>query len=214
MIARRWRAWADGTANANAYAEHFERSVRPRLESTGGFVDATVERVEDDGGRTEIVVVTRWESIDAVRAFAGDDVEAAVVEPDARALLAEVDERVRHVELRDGDAFGHLELIDVDAEAAAHVPWFNETLTTVNDAVVRLGVIEGDFHWHKHDDQDEFFLVLDGELLIDLADGDHTVTLGPHQAFAVPRGAVHRTRAPRRTAILMVESAGVVPTGD
>ena len=214
MIARRWRAWADGAANANAYAEHFERSVRPRLESTGGFVDATVERVEGDGGRTEIVVVTRWESLDAVRAFAGDDVEAAIVEPDARALLTEVDERVRHVELRDADAFGHLELIDVDAEAATHVPWFNETLTTVNDAVVRLGVIEGDFHWHKHDDEDEFFLVLDGELLIDLAEGDRTVTLGPHQAFTVPRGAVHRTRAPRRTVILMVESAGVVPTGD
>jgi mannose-6-phosphate isomerase-like protein (cupin superfamily) len=214
MIARRWRAWADGTANADAYAAHFERSVRPALENTGGFVDATLERVEDDGGRTEIVVVTRWESIDAVRAFAGDDVEAAVVEPDARAVLDEVEERVRHVELRDGDAFGHLELIDVDAEAAAHVPWFNETLTTVNDAVVRLGVIEGDFHWHKHDDEDEFFLVLEGELLIDLAEGDRTVTLGPHQAFAVPRGVVHRTRAPRRTAILMVEPAGVVPTGD
>jgi mannose-6-phosphate isomerase-like protein (cupin superfamily) len=214
MIARRWRAWADGTANADAYAAHFERSVRPRLEDTGGFVDATVERVDGDGGRTEIVVVTRWESIDAVRAFAGDDVEAAVVEPDARAVLDEVDERVRHVELRDCDAFGHLELIDIDAEAAAHVPWFNETLTTVNDAVVRLGVIEGDFHWHKHDDDDEFFLVLEGELLIDLAEGDRTVTLGPHQAFAVPRGVVHRTRAPRRTAILMVEPADVVPTGD
>jgi mannose-6-phosphate isomerase-like protein (cupin superfamily) len=214
MIARRWRGWTDVQAKADAYVAHFERSVRPRLEDSAGFVDATVERVEGDGGRTEIVVVTRWESMDAIRSFAGDDVEAAVVEPEARALLDACDPRVRHVELRDGDAFGHLELIDVDAEAAAHMPWFNETLTTVNDAVVRLGVIEGDFHWHKHDDQDEFFLVLDGELLIDLAEGDRTVTLGPHQAFAVPRGAVHRTRAPRRAAILMVESAGVVPTGD
>ena len=215
MIARRWRGWADGAANADAYERHFERAVRPQLEATEGFVDATVERVDHDRGRTEIVVVTRWDSLDAIRAFAGDEIDAAVVEPEARAVLDEFDERVRHIELRDGDAFEHLELIDVGAEAAAHVPWFNETLTTVNDAVVRLGVIDGDFHWHKHDDQDEFFLVLEGELLIDVRDGgDRTVTLGPHQAFAVPRGVLHRTRAPCRTAILMVESAGVVPTGD
>jgi mannose-6-phosphate isomerase-like protein (cupin superfamily) len=111
------------------------------------------------------------------------------------------------------DKFGHLALIDVDAEAAAHEPWFNQTLTSVNDAVVRLGVIEGDFHWHKHDDTDEFFMVLDGQLLIDLEDRG-TVTLDRHQGYTVPRGVVHRTRAPRRTSILMIEAAGVVPTGD
>jgi mannose-6-phosphate isomerase-like protein (cupin superfamily) len=111
------------------------------------------------------------------------------------------------------DKFGQLALIDVGAEAAAHEPWFNQTLTTVNDAVVRLGVIEGDFHWHKHDQEDEFFLVLEGRLLIDIQDGD-TVTLEPHQGYTVPRGVVHRTRAPVRTAILMVEPAGVQPTGD
>lgn len=111
------------------------------------------------------------------------------------------------------DKFGALTLIDVAAEAAAHEPWFNQTLTTVDDSVVRLGVIEGDFHWHKHDDTDEFFLVLDGELLIDVAGGE-TVTLQRHQGFTVPKGVEHRTRAPRRTAILMVERAGVVPTGD
>ena len=111
------------------------------------------------------------------------------------------------------DKFGHLELIDIGAEAAAHQPWFNQTLTTVNDAVVRLGVIEGDFHWHKHDDTDEFFLVLDGELLIDLQDRD-TIALGPQQGYTVPRTVMHRTRAPKRTTILMVEAAGVVPTGD
>ena len=121
-----------------------------------------------------------------------------------------------------GKRFGHrinrkavsLRLIDIPAEIAAVEPWFNQTLTTVNDAVVRLGVIHGDFHWHHHDDQDEFFLVVEGELLIDLQDGDRTVTLGPHQGFSVPRGAVHRTRARGRTVILMVEAAGVVPTGD
>jgi mannose-6-phosphate isomerase-like protein (cupin superfamily) len=119
----------------------------------------------------------------------------------------------RDYEIRLDDKYGSLRLIDLPAEIASHEPWFNQTLTTVNDAVVRLGVIEGDFHWHRHDDQDEFFLVLEGRLLVDL-DGRDTVTLEPHQGFTVPRGMEHRTRAPVRTAILMVESAGVVPTGD
>jgi mannose-6-phosphate isomerase-like protein (cupin superfamily) len=88
-----------------------------------------------------------------------------------------------------------------------------QPLTAVNDSVVRLGVIEGDFHWHKHDAEDEFFLVLEGRLLIDVEGGD-TVTLEPNQGYTVPRGVVHRTRAPERTVILMVEPGGVVPTGD
>ncbi len=83
------------------------------------------------------------------------------------------------------DKFGSLALIDLPAEIAAHEPWFNQTLTTVNDAVVRLGVIEGDFHWHHHDDTDEFFLVLEGQLLIDIEGGD-TVVLDPHQAIPCP----------------------------
>jgi mannose-6-phosphate isomerase-like protein (cupin superfamily) len=111
------------------------------------------------------------------------------------------------------DKFGSLRLIDLPAEIAAHEPWFNQTLTTVNDSVVRLGIIEGDFHWHAHEAEDEFFLVLEGRLLIDLEDRE-TVTLDPHQGYTVPRGIVHRTRAPVRTAILMVEPAAVVPTGD
>jgi len=119
----------------------------------------------------------------------------------------------RDYEIRLDDKYSSRRLIDLPAEIAAHDPWFNQTLTTVNDAVVRLGVIEGDFHWHRHDDQDEFFLVLEGRLLIDL-EGRDTVALEPHQGFTVPRGTEHRTRAPVRTAILMVEAAGVVPTGD
>jgi mannose-6-phosphate isomerase-like protein (cupin superfamily) len=111
------------------------------------------------------------------------------------------------------DKFGAMNLIDVGAEAAAATPWFNQTLTTVNDSVVRLGVLDGDFHWHKHDDTDEFFLVLEGELLIDFEDRE-TVSLKPLQGYTVPRTVVHRTRAPVRTAIVMVEAAGVVPTGD
>jgi mannose-6-phosphate isomerase-like protein (cupin superfamily) len=112
------------------------------------------------------------------------------------------------------DKFGQSAFIDVAAEAAAHEPWFNQTLTTVNDSAVRLGVIDGDFHWHKHDVEDEFFLVLEGRLLIDI-EGADTITLDPHQGYTVPRGVVHRTRAPKgRTVILMVEPAGVQPTGD
>ena len=109
--------------------------------------------------------------------------------------------------------FGFQTLIDIDAEAASHEPWFNQTLTTVNDSVVRLGVIEGDFHWHKHDDTDEFFMVLDGELVIDIEDRD-TVRLSRHQSYTVPRTVMHRTSAPVRTVILMMEAAGVTPTGD
>ncbi len=111
------------------------------------------------------------------------------------------------------DKYGQLVPIDVGAEAAAHEPWFNQTLTSVNQSVVRLGVIEGDFHWHKHDAEDEFFLVLEGELVIEL-EGSDTVRLRPHQGFTVPMGVSHKTSAPTRTVIVMVEPAGVVPTGD
>jgi mannose-6-phosphate isomerase-like protein (cupin superfamily) len=111
------------------------------------------------------------------------------------------------------DKYGKMALVDVAGEAASNEPWFNQTLTTVNDSVVRLGVIEGDFHWHKHDDTDEFFLVLEGELLLDFEDRE-SVSLKPHQGYTVPKGVVHRTRAPVRTAILMVEAEGVAPTGD
>jgi mannose-6-phosphate isomerase-like protein (cupin superfamily) len=116
-------------------------------------------------------------------------------------------------DIRLDDKYGSLALIDVGAEAAAHEPWFNQTLTTVNDSVVRLGVLEGDFHWHSHDSEDEFFLVLSGQLLIDLRDRS-TVVLDPQQGYTVPRGVEHRTRAPVRTHVLMVEAAGVEPTGD
>jgi mannose-6-phosphate isomerase-like protein (cupin superfamily) len=111
------------------------------------------------------------------------------------------------------DKYGPLAVIDLAAEAAEHEPWFNQTLTRVNDSVVRLGVIEGDFHWHKHDSEDEFFLVLEGELVIEV-EGSDTVRLRPHQGYTVPKGVSHRTSAPERTVIVMVEPAGVVPTGD
>lgn len=106
-----------------------------------------------------------------------------------------------------------LEVVDVPALiAAVRDKWYNQTLCQVNDSVVRLGVIQGEYHWHKHDDLEEFFYVVEGRLLIDLE--DRTVELAERQGFVVSRGVVHRTRAPKRTVILMVEGAGIVPTGD
>lgn len=90
--------------------------------------------------------------------------------------------------------------------------WYNQTLCKVNDSVVRLGVMQGEYHWHKHDDEDEFFYVVEGKFLIDLE--GRTVELAPRQGFVVPKGVVHRTRAPERTVVLMVEGAGIIPTGD
>ena len=100
---------------------------------------------------------------------------------------------------------------DVGAIGAAHTPWWKRTLCAVNDAWVRLGVMEGDFHWHKHDDTDEFFFVLEGRLDIELE--DRMIELRPGQAFTVPRGVRHFPHARERSVVLMVERAGVVPTG-
>ena len=106
-----------------------------------------------------------------------------------------------------------MEVIDEKALAdACEYRWFNQTLCKVNDSVVRMAVIEGEYHWHKHVEDDEFFYVLEGQLVIDLE--DRTVELAPRQGFVVPRGMVHRTRAPQRTVILMVENAGIIPTGN
>ena len=110
-------------------------------------------------------------------------------------------------------AYPPLEVVDIPALVAANTAtWYNQTLSAVNDSVVRLAVIQGEYHWHKHDDLDEFFLVLEGRLLIDLE--GRTVELSRWQGFVVPKGVVHRTRAPERTVMVMVEGAGIVPTGD
>jgi mannose-6-phosphate isomerase-like protein (cupin superfamily) len=108
--------------------------------------------------------------------------------------------------------FSPLQLIDMpELISAVTDQWFNQSLCQVNDCVVRLGVMQGEFHWHKHDTEDEFFFVLEGEFIIDLE--GQTVTLKQHQGYMVPRGVVHRTRAPQRAAILMIEKSTVQPTG-
>lgn len=104
-----------------------------------------------------------------------------------------------------------LEVVDIQPLVdACKFQWYNQTLCKVNDSVVRLGV-QGEYHWHKHDADDEFFYVVEGQFIIDLT--GRSVTLQPRQGFVVPRGVVHRTRAPVRSVILMVENAGIVPTG-
>ena len=108
---------------------------------------------------------------------------------------------------------GPLELVDAGKLAdECTEKWWNQTLCQVNDCVVRLGVFEGEFHWHKHDLEDEFFYVMEGELLLDLE--GRTVNLLPRQGLVVPRGVIHRTRAPTRTVVMMIEAASVTPTGD
>ena len=114
-----------------------------------------------------------------------------------------------HLDIR----YAPLDLVDIPALVAACTDrWYNQTLCQVNGSVVRLGVVQGEYHWHKHDHDDEFFLALEGRFVIDLE--ERTVQLEPGQGLVVPRGVSHRTRAPERAVILMVENAGIVPTGD
>lgn len=109
--------------------------------------------------------------------------------------------------------YGPLEVVEVGRLAdVCPEQWWNQTLCRVNDCVARVGVFQGEFHWHRHDREDEFFYVVEGRLLVDLE--GRTVELAPRQGLLVPRGALHRTRAPERTVVLMIEAATVVPTGD
>ena len=109
--------------------------------------------------------------------------------------------------------FAHLQLIDIPKMVNdCKDKWFNQTLTQVNESVVRLGIVEGEYHWHKHDNDDEFFFVLEGQLLIDLE--SHTIELNPNQGVTITKGVMHRPRAPQKTVMLMVETNAIVPTGD
>jgi len=107
-----------------------------------------------------------------------------------------------------------LQLIDVQALVEKCTDeWYNQTLCQVNDSVVRLGILRGEYHWHKHDKEDEFFFTLEGKLIIDI-EGSESIELHAYQGYVVPKGVVHRTRAPDKTVVLMIETAGIIPTGD
>jgi mannose-6-phosphate isomerase-like protein (cupin superfamily) len=119
-----------------------------------------------------------------------------------------------HYSIHQDVKFAPLELIDAGAlEKSVKESWFNQTLCRVNDSVVRLGVFKsGEFHWHKHDNEDEFFFCLSGRFVVETR--TEKATLEPRQGFMVPKGVVHRTLAPEPATVLMVEGAGVKPTGD
>ena len=107
-----------------------------------------------------------------------------------------------------------LELIDIPSLVkACKDKWYNQTLCQVNDSVVRLGILQGEYHWHKHDVEDELFFTLEGKLIVDIENGE-SIELKQQQGYVVPKGVVHRTRAPEKTIILMIESAGIIPTGN
>ncbi|RUT79718.1 cupin domain-containing protein [Ancylomarina longa] len=109
--------------------------------------------------------------------------------------------------------FNHQELIDVPKIVEeCQENWFNQTLTKINESVARIGIVEGDYHWHKHEEEDEFFFVLSGKLYIDLE--DKTIELNPHQGTTISKGLMHRPRAPKKTVMLMVESASIDPIGN
>lgn len=109
---------------------------------------------------------------------------------------------------------GPLQIIDIQSLVDQCTDqWYNQTLCRVNDSVVRLGIFLGEYHWHKHDKEDEFFFTLEGNLIIDI-EGEEFIELRPHQGYVVPKGVVHKTRAPKKTVVLMIETAGIVPTGD
>jgi mannose-6-phosphate isomerase-like protein (cupin superfamily) len=106
-----------------------------------------------------------------------------------------------------------LETIDVNEVVANNKErWFNQTLSQINGSVLRVGIVQGEFHWHKHDDDDELFFVLSGNLFVDTE--ERTFSLGPNQGVTVPKGVLHRTRAPQKVVMLMVENAGIQPAGD
>ncbi|MFW9999615.1 MAG: cupin domain-containing protein [Candidatus Hodarchaeota archaeon] len=109
--------------------------------------------------------------------------------------------------------FKPLEIIDVPKLIDnCTKKWQNISLCSVNDAVIRLAVVEGEFHWHKHEKEDEFFFVIEGLFIIDLE--ERSIELKPKQGFAVPKGVIHRTRAPYRTSVLVIEKNTITPTGD
>lgn len=110
--------------------------------------------------------------------------------------------------------YAGLERFDVNqAKTLSDHHWFNRTLCAVNGSLVRLGVFEGEFHWHSHEGEDELFYVVDGRLEIEV-EGREPIVLGPQQGVVIPRGVRHRPLAPDGATVLMVEANTIVPTGD
>jgi len=99
-----------------------------------------------------------------------------------------------------------------DEHAALAGPWSPATVAALNDHEVKVVKLQGDFHWHKHANEDELFLVTKGRLTMQLRDGD--VELGPGELIVVPKGVEHCPRADEETHVVLVEPASTVRTGD
>jgi antibiotic biosynthesis monooxygenase (ABM) superfamily enzyme len=97
VIARIWHGWTSPD-NADAYEEFLRKKMFPSIHRVPGYIDADLLR-RDAGEEIGFVTITRFESLESVRAFAGEDYELAVVEPEARALLSRFDERSEHYEV-------------------------------------------------------------------------------------------------------------------
>lgn len=191
--------------------------ARTTLKDTGGAVVETRDGavVRSFAVKDGVVVRINWggpistlkDSLTA--ALAGSPFESAPANPARGADAGNPYPYSTHLNVK----FPPLSVVDVPALVAACTDrWYNQTLCRVNDSVVRLGVMQGEYHWHKHDQDDEFFFVLEGQFIIDLE--GKSITLQAREGYVVPRGVVHRTRAPERAVILMVETAAIVPTGD
>ena len=125
----------------------------------------------------------------------------------------DVEHNLYSIGVKMNNKLGQSRIIDVSKLVHENLEkWVNINLTEVNDSIVRLGIFEGEFHWHKHNLEDELLFVLEGKLLLDL-EGE-TIELKPRQGYTVPRQVIHRTRAKEKTVVLMVERNTVNPRGD
>jgi mannose-6-phosphate isomerase-like protein (cupin superfamily) len=99
---------------------------------------------------------------------------------------------------------GQLEVFNLHKLIQDQEDYTNFIVSEVNDHVLRLAVIDGEFHWHKHDDCDELFYVIEGELFIDL-ENNETISLKPGELFTIPANIRHRTRSKQRTVNICIE---------
>jgi mannose-6-phosphate isomerase-like protein (cupin superfamily) len=93
-----------------------------------------------------------------------------------------------------------------------HEQWQQKIIAEMNDYQFKIAKLEGDFIWHRHNDTDETFIVIDGTLRIDFRDG--TVHVSAGEMFVVPKGVEHKPYAEREVKLLLIEPRGVLNTGD
>lgn len=109
--------------------------------------------------------------------------------------------------------YDYLEKINVpEIVSSCTDKWFNQSLCNVNSSVFRLGIFEGEYHLHKHDNDDELFFVLDGSIILETEKGNFE--LGQYEGVSVPKGIMHRPIAKQKAIVLMIENTGIDPIGN